>query len=662
MSQETAVAPAKESTPLQRPAWETFEMVRLPILRPEINLYNFQQYAINKAIRQRIFCIALSTGLGKTVCSYASYFYYRMVMKAKGIDTRLLIVTNKSAVLQFRSELDKFFDHGLKAVAVHSGMAKLGAKNYAGARRNAYEMWSNTYDPNSQLDVLVMNYATFRMDVGDMKFEDRSKPLEPGEVYKIKASKVGTIGRAIQQLQENGVHVFVVFDEATVFKNIQTATHRAVEKVASASHRVTGLTATLTKGKLEEIYAIYKALGVQLARNKEEFENEYCVVFQHPKQRFVRSIRGYKNTAKFVQLIRDISIVLRKIDVAKFLPAYSLRKIPVEHSPEQFKIISDVYSGLIDITQFGQDLELEADDQGVFSLPGETTEAVDAENPFNLPATPDQLPDENANQKRVTTFMESGFIKRALLDHRIVTKQGLNDFKTMSPKTKEIIRLLNDEFTGEKIVIYTPSKLYLKLLRKTIENHPDVPDYYKKVLEISGDISQVDREQAKIDFTDSKQHNIIIINDAGLESINLQAASVLIVATMPSSGGNMVQLAGRLSRIGSTHANLLLLYLLTENSQDEDEYIIINQQMQMMAQVMGEAEKGLLDWDALREAEAERRKMQEELSEDEFKKASMQQLLFHKRNRRASFYTANATALMAESLDSDAEESEDDYV
>lgn len=135
-------------------------------------------------------------------------------------------------------------------------------------------------------------------------------------------------------------------------------------------------------------------------------------------------------------------------------------------------------------------------------------------------------------------------------------------------------------------------------------------------------------------------HNIILINDAGIESINLQAASVLIVLTMPTSGGNMVQLAGRLSRIGSAHSNLLLLYLQMEDSQDEDDYLIIQQQMQLMAKVMGEAEKGLIDWDLLK-AEAGK-KSGTEVSQEQLDAEALQKLEFHKRKRRADFYTRGA--------------------
>lgn len=635
MSASPAPVPPSTETAVKRPAWETFKLTRDPLLREEITPYNFQDYAVYQAVTQRVFCIALSTGLGKTFCSYSTFFRFRSKFK----NTRLLIVTNKSAVLQFRSELDKFFAHDLRAIPVHSKMSKDGARTYQEARLNAYKRFAmpDTGDELSQhLDILVMNYATFRRDMGKLGFKAQTQE-EWGQPKVITGSEPNTIGRALHTLQKQGIPFFDIFDEATVFKNPKADTHDKVAYASGGAHRVLALTATLSKGKLEEIYGIYKALGVQLAATMEEFEQKYCVVYQHPKQKHIKSIKGYKNVREILPHLAKLAIVLRKIDVAKFLPAYTLRRIPLEHSPEQYNLIADIYAGAIQVAGDPDDLD---------NLPAiPDTVALSEFNPFAgaaPPTTDTALPAEpDVNMKTVDKLTENGFIKRALLDPRLVTKTGLDDYGTMSPKTAELVRLLSDEFTDEKIVVYMPSKVYLQLVRETLRRRNDLPEHYRDALEISGDIDQVERETSKNKFQDPKSgHNLILINDAGIESINLQAASVLIVMTMPSSGGNMVQLAGRLSRIGSAHSNLLLLYLQMEDSQDEDDYLIIQQQMQLMAQVMGEAEKGLIDWDLLKAQAA--KKAGTDVTQEQLDAATLQKLEFHKRERRASSYKRGA--------------------
>jgi superfamily II DNA or RNA helicase len=611
---DPATAPAETSVE----PWERVNLARLPQLREDFDLRKFQQYAVYLAIHQRIFCIALATGLGKTLCAFACYFYYVMVRKRRGIPVKLLICTNKSAVLQFRNELDKFFVHDHKALAVHRQMGKLGAKDYAGARRNAYSLFADP-DPDLGLDVLVMNYATFRKDFKG-------------------------INAAVAAARKSGQEIFLVLDEATVFKNIKTKTHTAVATIARQSARVLGLTATLTKGKLEEIYGIYKGMGHQLAGSKEEFEDKYCIVFKHPRQRFIRKVTGYKNTNEFAKLLANIAIVLRKVDVAKELPAFlPPRKIFVEHDEDQFRLISDIYAGVIK--------------PSVETLTEDSLLPIEDRNPFAVvPEAQAEVVEESGN-KSVKRLSEQGHVRRALLDKRIVTKES-PDSKYVSPKTEELLRLLTDEYTTEKIVVYTQSKKYLKILLNAVRYNESLPKGYQMPLEISGDVSGEDRERNKERFQTDPSYNIIFINDAGLESINLQSASVLMLMQMPTSGGNLVQLAGRLSRIGSAHTNLQILYFMVKDSQDEDEYLIIHQQMQLVAQIMGEAEQGLIDWDTLKDASTATllTDLQGDISDEDFQRLSMSQLLLHSRKRRQSFYTRAAQRLDLECFEPDSED------
>ena len=522
-----------------------------------------------------------------TLCSYLAYFYY----KSKFPNTKFLVFTSNSGVLQFRNELDKFFDHDCVAVAIHKDMnhpkiLMAGKKNptrvtYAGARKLAYEGFAKPSGDGS-VDLLVMNYAVARRDVKQ-------------------------ILSAIKKLNRKGVKVFSIFDEATNFKSLSADTHHVVHAIAGQSERVLGLTATLTKGRLEEIYGIFKALGFLVAPTKEIFEDYYCIISRPiPKKRFIKKIDGYKNTAEFVNLIKDLCIVLRKRDVAKYLPAFTPQKIMLEHSPAQFALIGRLMSGVI------SQAHMEEEDEGFV---------------------------ERSHMQRITKLTEVGYVKRALQDVRLVTKSNLFDLslKSASPKTKFIIDRLQNEFSDEKIVIYTSSKVYVNLLRDTIHalaRKGEMDPLYSKVLTITGDVAPIQREEYKKWFTEKSDYNLIIINDAGSDTINLQAASVLIVVTLPKTGGDLVQLAGRLSRLGSKHSNLLLYYLLVKDSQDLDEYLSMQKQMQIMAQVLGEAEQGLIDYDSLKALEIGG----ENLSEEEYKNKSMYQLLFHSREKREGFY------------------------
>jgi hypothetical protein len=55
--------------------------------------------------------------------------------------------------------------------------------------------------------------------------------------------------------------------------------------------------------------------------------------------------------------------------------------------------------------------------------------------------------------------------------------------------------------------------------------------------------------------------------------------------------------------------------------------------MALMSNIMGESEKGLIDWNILRE-----QGKNSEITEEEYKMKSMSYLILAKRNRRAGFY------------------------
>lgn len=569
------------------PPWNDFALKRLDVLRPEFEPYHFQYFAVYRALIENTFVIGLATGLGKTLCAYLAYFYWKL----KYPNTKLIIFTKNSAVLQFRNELDKFFNHDLKAIAIHKKMPKFEGRKYIKdkdpypqSRKHAFDMFAG-----DEVDVLIMNYAICR--------KDRKMILS-----------------AYEKLQKRGIEVFPVFDEGTEFKSLTTKVHYAVQAITNHSSRALSLTATLTKGKLEEIYGIYRALGFLVADTKEDFEKKFCTAIELtlkptatvPYERKVKKITGYKNTEKFVSIIRPVSLVLRKKDVAKFLPAITPQTIFLEHSPEQIKLIGCIMSGMIT-----QDVYLDEED----------TEA---------------LPTKEL--KKVSHLTEVQYIKRALQDPRLVTHQNLRDFTLdyASPKTQFIIDRLQNEFTGEKIIVYSPSKMYINLLRDTIHylaKKNAMEPLYSKVLTITGDIPPDQRERNKSLFTERPDYNLMLINDAGSDSINLQAASVLMVVTLPKTGGDLVQLVGRYSRLGSTHSNLLLYYLMIEDSQDWDEYVALQRQMQIMSQVIGEAEVGLLDLEVLKKIDKS-----EDLSDDTYRTNSTAQLLFYTRKRRHDYY------------------------
>ena len=508
-----------------------FELVRHPQLKPEINLFPFQQYAIYRGLQSPRSALLMSTGLGKTVCAYGIYMYFRM----KYPDTRIIILTNKSAIIQFQQEVDNFFDHDLNIIALRPNMPKFGARSYKQARLNLYDILAGDTQ-YERIDGFVTTHATFRIDAKE-------------------------ITKSLLASHKKGIKTILVIDEATNVANIH-ATHEAIRVAGALCDRVIALTATVTKGKLEQVYHIMRCIGVLLTPTKQRFLDQFCVTMALDKERpWIRKVIGYKNLGDFVGLLSQWCVIVRKQDVADLLPKVTPQKLYVEHSKEQRRLIRDLYSGVIPLNRHGVEME-------------------DA--------------DIN-NLKMIERLQETASIKFALMDPRAALPELEELPGKPSPKTEEIIRMLREDMEDEKGVVYIPSRRYLRILETDLLA-AKLPDQYKEILAIHGDVSPDDREEIKRKFTDSPDYNLLLLTNAGREALNLQAGNVIILTSLPPTGGDLVQVVGRLSRLGSSHDKVLLVYLLTENSQDEDEYSICHQQLSLINAVnSGEVEEGLLD-------------------------------------------------------------------
>ena len=564
------------SAAAEKDSWQDFSMVRNPYLREGLSSFNFQDFAVMQSLNSSVYVLGLATGLGKTLCSWLTYLWYRSQVPVK-----LLVVTKSTSLLQYRKEYDIFFENTpYKFETIYKGMTK---KNYASARKDTYKKWVE------DLDGILMGWPIFQRD-GDF------------------------IISACNEIRRNGEIPFVVFDEVTAISNMKTKTHKVAVNCARMAltplqvsedsfiqGKVLGATATLIRGRLENIYGMFKGMGCQITDTKNSFM-ELFTNYREDPENYRKYIYGYKNPEMFIEAIRPYVCIIKKRDVSSELPTFlPPRKIWLEHSQEQINLINEIYKGNWD------------------------RDKLDLTDPQGQEKFDKMLP-----------LLISGNVKRALQDVRLVTKEGLDedlDFK-LSPKTGALIDILADEYTDEKVIVYCPSVQYLRLLKKTIENHSrKLATGYREPLEISGDNANIEvREENRILFQDlNSGRNLIFVTKAGVEAVNLQVAQSLIVMTMPVSGGDMLQLAGRLSRLGSKYSSLLITYLLMENSQDEDEYLILNQQMQLIAMIQGDVDEGLIDFQSLQEFKG---------ILDENSRASMQDLIatLFKRRKRASYY------------------------
>ena len=150
------------------------------------------------------------TGLGKTVQGIVAY----SLALEKHSDFKLLVVCPKSATSQWDEEFEKF-TQGITTRVISNEYKGLKGID---ARKLQYEEFNE--------NVLIINYAPVLNE-----YEMLLETLSP--------------------------HFMIIYDEVQAFKNRKSKTHFACKFIAQRANRVYGLSATLIKNNLEEVWGVY---------------------------------------------------------------------------------------------------------------------------------------------------------------------------------------------------------------------------------------------------------------------------------------------------------------------------------------------------------------------------------------------------------------------
>lgn len=260
-----------------------------------LSIRYYQVQMVLHLVAMARFVVGDDTGLGKSLETISALTY----VWASQPDTKVVIITTKSATPQWGNEILKF-TQGVTPYVCQGNQAQRARV------REAYEAHSE--GPS----VLIMGYRTA---VQDFKFfQDWDKYI-------------------------------LITDEATAYKNPKTQIHQVVEYMASRSVRVWALTATLIKNNLMEGYGIYRVVQPNAfqAEGKPmtmtQFMYYFCIVEQLATRkgpRIPRIVGYYPDKVKeFRDLIDPYYLGRPKHDVAAELPSLTMRTIEVGLTPDQ---------------------------------------------------------------------------------------------------------------------------------------------------------------------------------------------------------------------------------------------------------------------------------------------------------------------------------------
>jgi SNF2 family DNA or RNA helicase len=415
----------------------------------------------------------------------------------------------------------------------------------------------------SKKDVLVVKYDSMRgtRKKVEGKFDAEGNPVEERERL---SEEIRTFCKIFRQHRQK---IVLVLDECHKFKSDFTQNRNLVFNLARFPERVWALTATVIKNGLEEFYAIATALGIRPLGFMGDFRSEYC----EWREQYVgngitkKLITGYKNVPAFIRELRPFFLGRSQRQVKEPLPRLTTVYHPIDLDARQSKILLD-------------------------ELPNGT---------LVLPPTliRDACGVWHEKERDADNLMTQLSIQQLVANHwALIDRSNEADYLTrkLSPKEEALLDMLDGDYRGEKVVVYTKYRSWIDRLQWLTENGHFTS---RKFLRITGAESEKQRnENKKLFQSPDSGYDLIVINAAGMEGINLQQAAHMILLDVPWSWGDLIQLVGRMVRMASPHAACTLHVMISKGTIDEYAIETLRGKKGVFEKILGQSHSaGILD-------------------------------------------------------------------
>lgn len=487
----------------------------------EIRKYQLQQ--IHNMVRLRWYLNGDAVGLGKTLAGIASICWLR----ERNPQLKAIIFCTKSTFRQWVNEFRRFST--LRAVNLEDKHGKL--KGYP-AR---YKQMEELFAPGGA-DVLVCRYTS--MTGKRRKVEGKFD--EDGRVARNGAESISQeIRRFAEIVRPHGSQTVLLTDEAQKYKAASGVINILVQMIQKQCAYRWAMTATAIKNDLREFYCIAASNGIKPFGTIAEFADEFCIFRDIEVKPGIseRQLVGYRNIARFKEGMRPFFLGRSQKQVKEPLPLLTTLIHPIDLDEEQKRLL------LHDIPS------------GAYKLPPKLLKVHGQE------VYKDRDPDNMMTQLACYRLVANS---AALLDP---TDKKTYLSPKLSPKEECLLDLLDGDLKGEKVLVFTVFRTHIDRLQALTEAGQFTD---RKFLRITGaeSVAQRSEAQAKFQKPDSG-YDVLFINEAAIEGINLQQAAHLVALDLPFSWGNLLQLVGRMVRMASPHSACTLHLLPARGSIDE---------------------------------------------------------------------------------------------
>jgi SWI/SNF-related matrix-associated actin-dependent regulator 1 of chromatin subfamily A len=540
--------PFRWPTRLRRTVWDTLHNRDSGI---PLTIRKYQLQAIHHLARMRRFIDGDSVGLGKTVCAIAAAAY---IADRQTEPIKVIVLCTKSTTLQWADEFERFST--LRPMVMQDKYKK--KKSYP-ARYAQLE----DFLAGDDHDVLVAKYTSLigTRRVVEGEFDENGFPI------------VGDRERVSQEIRQftsilapHGQRVILILDEGQKFKGTQTQIRIMVQYFQRKCACVWTLTATAMKNSIDEFYSVASAIGIRPLGFMQEFRDDFCIYRNVPigKGREKKVLQGYQNIAEFKTAIRPFFLGRSQAQVKEPLPRLQTLIHAIDLDDEQRRLL------------------LEDIPSGKYQLP---------------PAIHKVCGEIVLRERDVDNEMTQLAVNQLVANHPVLLDPSDKKkffTKKLSPKEEALLDLLDGDLKGEHVIVFTKSRSWINRLEGiTAAGH--FTD--RHFLRITGAENEAQRERAKKLFQDpTGDHDLIVVNSAAIEGVNLQQAAHMVILDAPWSFGDLIQLVGRMVRMASPHSACTLHLTIAKGSVDEYVIETLKSKKGVFEKILGQSHTaGLLD-------------------------------------------------------------------
>lgn len=542
-----------------------FRLGHIPGMNPELKPRIYQELMAEHMYRMPRFICGDGVGLGKTICAITTIVRIRNAWAAEGICPKIIILTTASTAYQWESEIRRFSD--LKPWVLRDAYKfKDGKKTITGHEARLEQL--KRFLDHPRMNVLVCRYSQWlgiRKTLDEGKSADSRTLVESGK--ELLSKEMLDFKDAIKAVKR--AHLTMFLDETHRIKTPGSSARNFVHSIQARFSKIIAMTATPIKNRLDEFYSIATAIGIAPLLSINYFIDHACI----KESSWMRGgavkkvhITGYRPEAvqKFRVAIRPWYWGRTQREVKEPMPKLSTVMHPVDLDKKTMKLLlQDIPSGAFILPPAlklvaGEIIEVERD-------------------PSNL------MTALSVNQLCANSV--------ALLD-----PGDLKAFHApkLSPKEEMLLDLLDNDLEGESVIVFTKYRTWIdRLQHLTAHKHFTVRPFLRITGAENGKVREANRRmfQERPD-----EYNLICINTAAIEGVNLQRAAHMVCLDIPWSWGDLIQLVGRMVRMASPNAACVLHILYACGTVDEYVLEVQRSKKGLFERILGNsASSGLLD-------------------------------------------------------------------